>query len=573
MIRRLLGAVCFVSMVGCDGSIVGQRVEGAVGTDPSTGLTMPQRPDPIDPFRPVDPVTPKPIVTACTAAPSPGSAPMRRLSHEEYEHAVEDLFGNATLARQVSAGFIQDSVSLGFRNGARFLDVKAVMFQKYQEAAETVATQVTSTANLPRLVTCNTSQGEACARQAIERLLTRAFRRPPSTTDLDRYVGIWRRGAMAADFRTGMEWVVGAVLQAPKFLYRVEVDAPNDAQRALGPYELASRLSFLFWQSGPDDALLEAARTGQLATAADVEREARRMLTDPKADRLFNFFEQWMDIDELAPLKRDTTAFPGLSAGLADLLREEAHQFVQKTVLEGDGSFDTLMTSNTTYVNGELARHYGIAGITGTTWQRHTFTSGLRGGLFMNTAALVSHDKQSRTSIVNRGMRVRTQLLCQTVPAPPDNVPLNLQPITGEFSQADRLAQHRSDPSCSGCHTLLDPLGEPFENVDAVGRERTRDEGGHAVRTLGEVHATRDADGPVTSGLNLMQKLAASDEARECLVTQLFRFGHGRQEETGDLCSRQRALERFKTSSWNVRELFVALTQTDDFLYKPGATP
>ncbi|MDX2011550.1 MAG: DUF1592 domain-containing protein [Myxococcaceae bacterium] len=573
MIRRLLGAVCFVSMVGCDGSIVGQRVEGAVGTDPSSGLPTPQRPDPVDPFRPIDPMMPKPIVTACTTTPTPGSAPMRRLSHEEYEHAVEDLFGNVTLARQVSAGFIQDSVSLGFRNGARFLDVKAVMFQKYQEAAETVATQVTSTANLPRLVTCNTSQGEACARQAIERLLTRAFRRPPSTTDLDRYVGIWRRGSMGADFRTGMEWVVGAVLQAPKFLYRVEVDAPNDAQRALGPYELASRLSFLFWQSGPDDALLDAARTGQLTTAADVEREARRMLTDPKADRLFNFFEQWMDIDELSPLKRDTMAFPGLSTGLAELLREEAHQFIQKTVLEGDGSFDSLMTSNTTWVNGDLARHYGIAGITGTTWQRHTFSSGLRGGLFMNTAALVSHDKQSRTSIVNRGMRVRTQLLCQTVPAPPDNVPLNLQPITGEFSQADRLAQHRTDPSCSGCHTLLDPLGEPFENVDAVGRERTRDEGGRPVKTLGEVHATRDADGPVTSGLGLMQKLAASDEARECMVTQLFRFGHGRQEENGDLCSRQRALERFKTSSWNVRELFVALTQTDDFLYKPGATP
>jgi hypothetical protein len=575
MIRRLLGAMVFVTL-GCDGSIVGRRVEGAVGVDPASGLPTPQRPDPVDPFKPVDPVEPMmppPIVTACTPAPTPGSAPMRRLSHEEYEHAVEDLFGNATLARQVTSGFIQDSVSLGFRNGARFLDVKAVMMQKYQEAAETVATQVTATAALPRLVTCPTSQGEPCARQSIERLLTRAFRRPPSTSDLDRYGGIWRRGAMGADFRTGMEWVVGAVLQAPKFLYRVEVDAANDVQRPLGAYELASRLSFLFWQSGPDDALLEAARTGRLVTEADVEREARRMLTDPKADRVFNFFEQWMDIDELSPLKRDVMVFPGLSTNLAELLREEAHQFIQKTVLEGDGSYTALMTSNVTYLNGDLARHYGVSGITGTAWQRHTNGSGLRGGLFMNTAALVSHDKQGRTSIVNRGMRVRTQLLCQTVPSPPDNVPLNLQPISGEFSQADRLAQHRTDPSCSGCHTLLDPLGEPFENIDAVGRDRTRDEGGRPIRTSGEVHGSRDADGAVTSGLHLMQKLSASDEAKECMVTQLFRFGHGRQEEQTDLCSRQRTLERFKNANWNVRELFVALTQTDDFLFKPGVTP
>lgn len=560
---RFLLAAALVVFLGCEGSIMGPRVEGPVGVDPTTGLPTTTKP--------TTPEGPKPIVTACTPTPTPGSAPMRRLSHEEYQHAIEDLFGNATLAQQVTAGFITDSASLGFRNGARFLDVKPVMMQKYQDAAETVATQVTSTANLPRLVTCPTSQGEACARQSIEKLLLRAYRRPAPVADVDRYVAVWRAGSMGADFRTGMEWVVGTLLQAPKFLYRLELDAEVPAVRPLAPYELASRLSFLFWQSGPDDALLEAARTGRLATAADVEREARRMLTDPKADRVFNFFEQWMDIDEL-DLKRDATVFPGLSPSLGGLLREEAHQFVKAAVLDGDGKFETLMTSPVTFVNGDLARHYGMTGITGTTWQRTTFTSGKRGGLFMGSAALVSHDKQTRSSIVNRGMRVRTQLLCQTVPAPPDNVPLNLGAITGEFSQADRLAQHRTNPSCSGCHALLDPLGEPFENIDAIGRERTM-ENGRPVKTTGEIAATRDADGRVASGPELMTKLANSDEARECMVTQLFRFSHGRQEETTDLCSRQRALEKFKDSQWNVRELFVALTQTDDFLFKPGATP
>ncbi|MBL8918512.1 MAG: DUF1592 domain-containing protein [Myxococcaceae bacterium] len=564
MVRTLCAAV-FV-LVGCEGAIMGPRVEGPVGVDPTTG-----QPTPVTPVTPMDPPVDPPIVTACAPSPAPGSAPMRRLSHEEYEHAIEDLFGDAALARQVSAGFITDSTSLGFRNAARFLDVKPVMMQKYQDAAEAVAAQVTSTANLPRLLPCPTSGGEACARQAIERLLLRAYRRPAPVADVDRYVAVWRAGSMGADFRTGMEWVVGAVLQAPKFLYRLEVDGSMTA-RALGAYELASRLSFLFWQAGPDDALLEAARTGRLSTAADVEREARRLLADRKAERVFNFFEQWMDVDELDPLRRDAMVFPGLPATLATLLREETRQFVKASVLDGDGTFETLMTSPVTFVNGDLARHYGLSGITGTTWQRTTFTSGLRGGLFMNSGALVSHDKQSRTSIVNRGMRVRTQLLCQTVPAPPDDVPLNLGAINGEFSQADRLAQHRTNPSCSGCHTLLDPLGEPFENVDAVGRERTM-ENGRPIRTSGEIHASRDIDGAVSSGIDLMRKLSTSNEARECMVTQLFRFSHGRQEETTDLCSRQRALERFKNSAWNVRELLVALTQTDDFLFKPGVTP
>lgn len=553
-------------LVGCEGTLVGDLTPGPVGVDPTTGA--PVRPNEQLP----GPELEEPIVTACTGSPTPGSVPMRRLSHEEYEHALEDLFGNAALAEQVTRSFIADSVSLGFRNGARFLDVKPVMMQKYQDAAETVAAQVTSTANLPRLVPCPTSQGEACARQAIEQLVRRAYRRPPTQGDLDRYLAVWRSGAMGADFRTGMEWVVQTVLQAPKFLYRLEVDVDAPGLRPLAPYELASRLSFLFWQSGPDDALLEAARTGRLTSAADVEREARRLLADPKAQRVFNFFEQWMDIDEL-DVKRDPAAFPGLPTTLTGLFREEARQFVRHAVLEGNGTFETLFTSPVTFVNGDLARHYGLQGIQGATWQRTTFTSGLRGGLFMNSAALISHDKQSRTSIVNRGMRVRTQLLCQTVPAPPDDVPLNLQPIDGQNSQADRLAQHRTNPNCSGCHSLLDPLGEPFENVDAVGRERTRDEGGRAVKTAGEIVSTADADGTVSDGMDLMRKLVKSQQTKECLVTQLFRFEHGRQEEAADLCSRQRTLQRFKDANWNVRELLVAMTQTDDFLLKPGATP
>lgn len=569
---RSLFASIVILLVGCEGSIMGPKLAGPVGVNPATGEPLPVPITPVTPVTPM-PMEPGPIVTACTPSPTPGSAPMRRLSHEEYTHAVEDLFGNATLARQVSTGFLTDSVSLGYSNGARFLDVKPVMMQKYQDAAETVAAQVTSTANLPRLVTCQTSQGETCARTSIERLLLRAYRRPAPVADVDRYLAVWRAGSTGADFRTGMEWVVATVLQAPKFLYRVEVDAPTTATRALGAYELASRLSFLFWQSGPDDALLDAARMGSLATAADVEREARRMLADPKAERVFNFFEQWMDVDEIQSMRRDATIFPGLSTTLTSLFHEEARQFVKAAVLTGDGTFETLMTSPVTFVNGDLARHYGMTGITGTTWQRTSFTSGQRGGLFMNSAALISHDKQSRTSIVNRGMRVRTQLLCQTVPAPPDDVPLNLAAINGEFSQADRLAQHRTNPSCSGCHALLDPLGEPFETLDAVGRERSRDEGGRAIPTTGEIVASRDADGRVTSAMDLMRKLSNSDEARECMVTQLFRFSHGRQEEASDLCSRQRALEKFKDSQWNVRELYVAMTQTDDFLFKPGVTP
>lgn len=542
-------------LTGCEGSFLG-----------STGTPLPPGAPPQTPIVPGEP----PIVTACTETPTVGLAPLRRLSHVEYQYALVDLIGDAALARQATQDFVPDPVSLGFSNSARFLDVKPVMLQSYQAAAELVASEAVK--NLAALVPCNPSGGEACARTFIEDFVGRAYRRALTTEEVDRYLTVFRTGAMGATFATGIEWVVGTALQAPNFLYRPEVEGDLTQTQALAPYELASRLSFLLWQSIPDQALLDAARTGQLTTRQDVEREARRMLADPKAERIFTFFEQWLDVDELPGLRRDPTAFPGLPANLPDLLREEARQVVAHSVLEG-GSLEDLLTGEYSYVNGPLAQHYGVPGVTGDAFQRITWSSGKRGGFFMSSGALVSHDKQTRTSIVNRGLRVRTLLLCQNIPAPPNNVPLNLGPIDGTASQGDRLAQHRTDAACAGCHNLLDPLGEPFEHIDAVGRERTVDEGGRAVKTAGTITATQAVDGPVTDGLDLVKKLAGSDEVRACVVTQAFRFGAGREESEADLCSCQRTLQAFKDANWNVKELFVAMTQTDDFLMRPAVTP
>ncbi len=514
---------------------------------------------------------PTPIVTACSDAPTPGPAPLRRLSHEEYQNIVVDLLGDEALARTVTQDFISDPVSLGFRNSARFLDVKLVMAQEYMKAAETLSTRAVSTATLPTIAPCHATGDEACARRVIEGFVRKLYRRTLTTDEVNTYLAVYRQGRTGTNFATGVEWVLLAAFQSPHFLYRPEVDGSSE-QRALSPVELASRLSFFLWRSMPDEALLTAAETGQLTTREDVERAARRMLTDEKAERVFEFFEQWFDIDELPSMARNPTTFPGLSPTLARDLREEARQFVKHAVLEDGASLKDLLTGQYGWVNGSLAAHYGLTGITGAAFQKVQWTSGKRGGLFMTSGSLISHDKLTRTSIVNRGLRVRTLLLCQTVPSPPDDVPLSLGPIDATFSQGDRLAAHRTNASCAGCHALLDPLGEPFENIDAVGRERTVDEAGRALKTAGSIVNTQNVNGPVTDGMDLMNTLAGSAEVQECMVRQLFRFGHGRSEETADLCSRQRALEAFSNNAWNVKELFVAMTQTDDFLFKPTVT-
>jgi hypothetical protein len=186
---------------------------------------------------------------------------------------------------------------------------------------------------------------------------------------------------------------------------------------------------------------------------------------------------------------------------------------------------------------------------------------------------LLAHDKATRTSIVRRGLKIRTDVLCQLVPAPPPNVDLSVLDKTATgVSQRQRLEQHRTVESCATCHTLMDPIGVVFEGFDAVGRARTMDETGLPVVLESELSGTGDADGPVANPTELGQKLAHSDQVRGCYVTNNFRFFYGREVEQADACSMARLLVDFKGADYNLTELLVALTRTDAFLYR-GVTP
>jgi hypothetical protein len=222
-------------------------------------------------------------------------------------------------------------------------------------------------------------------------------------------------------------------------------------------------------------------------------------------------------------------------------------------------------------VNAPLAKHYGFSGVTTQTYQKVQYP-GRRAGLLMLGGVIAAHDKINRTSIVRRGLNVRTQVLCQLIPAPPPNIP-PLGPIDQNQSQADRLAAHRTNATCAACHKLMDPIGQVFENVDAVGRDRTVDEAGRPVKTAGELKGTVDSDGPVADGAELVTRLSQSSEVRDCMALQVYRFSMGRGEEDADACSRGQLRARFKKSGSDLRELFVGVTQTDDFLYRAATSP
>jgi hypothetical protein len=540
-----------LGVVGCQGNLTGDD-----GTGPG-GATTPggQTPEQV-------------LASAACAKPAPGAAPLRRLSNAEYRNTVQDLLvdvsGIGPAVATASQDFVEEAESLGFRNNVDFLGVSPLIAQGYMDSAESLAKLVART---PKVVDCATTTA-ACAKQFVESFGKRAFRRPLLPDEVARYTALYDKAAAKGyDFETGIEWIVFSMLQSTQFLYRVELGAAKGSDYAPSQYEIANRLSYLIWQSMPDQGLFDAAAKGELADKKQIEAQARRLLKDPKASRLLEYFDQWLDTDRLSALDRDADIYPGMPANLPELLQNETHAFVSYLLQSPTGSLSELLSAPYTFVNGDLAKHYGVTGPTGAAYERVMMPG--RSGI-LTQGMLLSHDKPTRTSIVRRGLKVRLDLLCDRVPAPPNNVQLNLEALGDGLTQRERLEKHRTEPSCAGCHTLMDPLGVVFEGFDAVGRARTQDEGGKAVDTSSAIAATRDLDGPVADAAALGQALANSQQVRDCYVMQSFRFFYGRDYATADQCSMAELLIAFRDSKQSISELIVALTQTDQFLYRPA---
>jgi len=550
-----------ISVVGCNGAIGSHpTTTGAGGGGTVVGPAV------------LGGKSPEEVLASCTT-PSPGRSPLRRLSNAEYRNTITDLFANVpavlALVPTATINFPSEPESLGFRNSGDYLTVPSLAAQTYQDAAEQIAEAAASATNF---VTCaNGTQDATCATSFINSFGKQVYRRPLAADDTARYRTLYDKAISSGyDFKTGIEWIVFAMLQSPQFLYRFELGStPVGSYAKPTQYEIASRLSYIYMQSMPDATLFAAAEAGQLSTPAQIEAQARRMLADPKGGRLLDYFEQWLDTDTLTDIVRDGTVYPNLDPTLPALLQGETRAFAADLLTSG-GNFEALFTAPYTFANAALAKHYGLTGPTGSAYERIDAPG--RAGV-LTQGMLLAHDKATRTSIVRRGLKIRTDVLCQIVPAPPPDVDLSsLDKTATGVSQRDRLEAHRTVASCAGCHNLMDPIGVVFEGFDAVGRARTVDEMGLPVVIASEVSGTQDADGPVADPGALGALLAQSAQVRGCYVTNNFRFFYGHEVEQADACSIARLLVDFKGSGYNLTELLVALTRTDAFLYR-GVTP
>ena len=410
------------------------------------------------------------------------------------------------------------------------------------------------------------------ARDDLRPFLRRAFRRPVTEDEINRFADLAERVAATGEsFTTAMQVAVTGILVSPEFLFRVESDKnPNDAdeRHALSDHELATRLSYILWSSLPDQELMAHADAGDLHTDAVIEQQIQRMLRDPKSQALVdNFAEQWLQLRILNEITPDPKAFPEFNAELReDMKRETSHFFAH--VMREDQSILELLNATYTFVNDRLARHYGIDGVVGPEFRKVPLEGKNRAGLLTQASVLTLTSNPDRTSPVKRGKWVMEVLLNQPPPPPPPNVPelkatAQAQP---NLTLRQQLELHRSNAWCASCHRVMDQLGFGIENFDAIGRWRDVD-GNQPLDTRGELPGGGTFNGP----LELTQVLRGKQtEFADSLTEKMLTYALGRGLEYYDRCTTAKIVESLKGRDFKFSVLVTEIAKSEPFRMRRG---
>ena len=486
---------------------------------------------------------------------APGEAPVRRLTVREYENTVFDLVG---IGPDVGS-FPADGGGIdGFSTRADELAVTSVLAEAFFNEAENLAARAVAD-RLDAIVPCASDADRACAESFLATFGARAFRRPLTDEQRDRFLTFYdTQTSSGRTFLRTIELMLAAMLASPDFLYR---EIPLGGSGPLDSYAIASRLSYFLWETMPDAELFEWAANGQLGTPDEVEAQARRMLLDGRArPPLQRFFVEWLQVNGLGTSFRDPGVFPEFTPEVRSAMADQARRFFDHILWDRDASFGALYTTSELPVDGTLANLLELS----------TQPSGFeivdvphRAGILTLPALLTVQAVPRRSDPVRRGVLVRRKLLCQVLPDPPAGV--DTDPPDGEpRTVREELALHAQD-SCAGCHRLIDPVGLGFENYDAVGRYRTMYSDGSGVDSLGEL-VEAEVSGEFSGAVELASMLARSGEARDCFSKKWFEYAFGRPVASGDAPSIEQATAAMTDRNGSILELIIALVRSDAFL-------
>jgi len=458
---------------------------------------------------------------------SAGVVTVRRLNHDEYNHTVRDLLGTTLTPADA---FPTDDLGGEFDTVGSALSLSPAYVIAYEAAAYAlIADLYANAARLQRVVTCNIDTGgDACAKTVLGAFARRAWRRPVTADEVQGLLApINTARTVAATLTDGLKASLAVVLLSPHFIFKVEIDPdPASTQtHRVGPYELATRMSYALWSSMPDDALLTAADGGQLTSDDQIGAQIDRMLADPRADTLLDeFAAEWLAFKDLENHDVNAATFPKYTPALALSMKLEARRYVQE-FLRTALAAPTMLSSRFTFIDSTLATHYGLSRTGGAAadFVRVDTSSAPRAGLLTLGSFLMATSLPTRTSPVKRGQFIFSRLLCGTIEQPPPDVPPLPENTQTGLTLRQRLEAHRNNPACVTCHSLMDPLGFGLENYDAIGAYRTLDSGA-AIDATGTL-----PDGTAFNGaIELSTALSAGPRFSECLTRKFTTFAVGR---------------------------------------------
>jgi mono/diheme cytochrome c family protein len=449
-----------------------------------------------------------------------------------------------------------------------------------------VTGSVKDTPSRQNIFVCAATEEWTCATTILSRFARLAYRRPATNADVRTLLEFFDRGRReGGTFDAGIQFALERALVDPDFLLRVYRDPTPASPRsavvsgfsrtvnALTDVEVASRLSFFLWSSGPDEPLLDLAERRQLTRPAVLEQQVRRMLADPRAARALvdGFAAQWLNLRRVEEVVVDPDRYPNYDESLLQAFKEETELFLTSTIRE-DRSVADLLKADYTFVNERLARHYGIPGIYGSRFRRVTLPNlDQRGGLLGNGALLATTSYPDRTSPVLRGKWLLNNIFGLPIPPPPPGVDTTLteaKPGAAPLTIRERLAQHRKDPSCASCHSVIDPLGFALENFDVIGGWRTVDESGQPVDAAGTT-----AGGSKIAGLTGLRALLLEqpDQFPRTVTEKLVAYALGRRVEYYDRPAIRRIVRDASAENYRWSSLILGIVKSPGFLTRASS--
>jgi hypothetical protein len=406
------------------------------------------------------------------------------------------------------------------------------------------------------------------AAQVLRRLASRAYRRPVEGEELRRLAQLCLAEAeREGSFEAGVRLAMQAILVSPHFLYKLEQPAPPGQTRTLSDYELAVNLSYFLWSSMPDDELLYHAFQGTLRKDGNLDKQVRRMLADPKAEALVEQFAfQWLNLRPLDEMTLDNDLFPDFDDELKKSMKEETRLFVESIFREDRPATD-LLAADYTYVNEDLAKHYGIPDVKGDEFRRMQVAQYGRGGLLSQASVLTVTSNPSRTSPVKRGKWILENLLNSPPPPPAPDVPTLERQTELKGTLRERMEQHRADPNCATCHKVMDPLGFALENYDASGRWREEDEGLPIV-----AKAELPSGESFGNAVELQNILAQSQREAflRCMIEKMLTYALGRGVEYYDQCSIDAIYDQAVAEDGRVSAIVLGVVNSEPFQKRRG---